>query len=50
VTALQPPGHSSAYDPRLTAVPALGEHTEAILEDLGYSEAEIAEFRTALAI
>ncbi|MEC7606286.1 MAG: CaiB/BaiF CoA-transferase family protein, partial [Pseudomonadota bacterium] len=50
VTALQPPGHSSAYDPRLTAVPALGEHTEAIMEDLGYSEAEIAEFRTALAI
>ena len=50
VTALQPPGHSRGYDPRLTAVPALGEHTEAILEDLGYSEAEIAEFRTALAI
>ncbi len=50
VTALQPPGHSSAYDPRLAAVPALGEHTGAILEDLGYSEAEIAEFRTALAI
>ena len=50
VTALQPPGHSSAYHSRLAAVPALGEHTEAILEDLGYSEAEIAEFRTALAI
>ena len=50
VTALQPPGHSSAYDPRLTAVPALGQHTESILEDLGYSKAEIAEFRTAMAI
>lgn len=50
VTALQPPGHSSAYDPRLTPVPALGQHTESILEDLGYSKAEIAEFRTAMAI
>ena len=50
VTALQPPGHSSAYDPRLTAVPALGQHTESILEDLGYSKAEIAEFRTAMVI
>ncbi|MEC7078841.1 MAG: CaiB/BaiF CoA-transferase family protein, partial [Pseudomonadota bacterium] len=50
VTALQPPGHSSAYDPRLTAVPALGQHTESILEDLGYSKAEIAEFRTAMTI
>ncbi|MEC7126995.1 MAG: CoA transferase, partial [Pseudomonadota bacterium] len=47
---LQPPGHSSAYDPRLTAVPALGQHTESILEDLGYSKAEIAKFRTAMAI
>ena len=50
VTALQPPGRSSAFDPRLTAVPALGQHTESILEDLGYSKAEIAEFRTAMAI
>ncbi|MEC8331983.1 MAG: CaiB/BaiF CoA-transferase family protein, partial [Pseudomonadota bacterium] len=50
VTALQPPGHSSAYDPRLTAVPALGQHTESILEDLGYSKAEIAELRTAMTI
>ena len=50
ITALQPPGHSSAYDPRLTEVPALGQHTESILEDLGYSKAEIAEFRTAMAI
>ena len=50
VTALQPPGHSSAYDPRLNAVPALGQHTESILEGLGYSKAEIAEFRTAMAI
>ena len=50
ITALQPPGHSSAYDPRLTEVPALGQHTESILEDLGYSKAEIAQFRTAMAI
>jgi crotonobetainyl-CoA:carnitine CoA-transferase CaiB-like acyl-CoA transferase len=27
--------------------PALGEHTEAVLAEIGYSEAEIAELRDA---
>ncbi len=50
ITALQPPGHSSAYDSKLSAVPALGQHTDVVLKGLGYSGAEIAEFRSALAI
>jgi len=50
VTALQPPGCSSAYDSKLSAVPALGQHTDIVLKDLGYSGAEIAEFRSTNAI
>lgn len=37
---LRPPAGSSAFEPRLAAVPALGEHTEAILSELGYSPPE----------
>jgi crotonobetainyl-CoA:carnitine CoA-transferase CaiB-like acyl-CoA transferase len=34
----------------MDAVPALGEHTEAILKALGYSDSQIAELRSAHAI
>ncbi len=43
VPALLPPGDSSAYDVRMDAVPNLGEHTDAILSELGYSPARIGE-------
>jgi itaconate CoA-transferase len=39
--ALLPPGTSSAYAPRMDGVPALGQHTEAVLKELGFSAAEI---------
>ena len=47
--ALLPPG---TWDegPRMDAVPALGEHTEAILRELGVSAAAIGELRSAQAI
>ncbi|MCX7143594.1 MAG: CaiB/BaiF CoA-transferase family protein [Proteobacteria bacterium] len=41
IPALLPPG-SWPEDPRLDAVPALGEHTDAILDSLGISAAERA--------
>jgi len=49
VPAMLPPG---TWDtgPRMDPVPALGEHTEAILAELGYSPAEIADLRTRKAV
>ena len=50
VPALLPPGSWQDGDPRMDAVPALGQHTEAILGELGYGAAEIAALRAADAI
>ena len=48
--ALLPPGSWADGDPRLDPVPALGEHTDAILGELGLDEAAIAELRAAQAV
>ena len=40
--ALKPPFNLSGFEPRMDAVPGLGEHSRAILAELGYSEAEIS--------
>lgn len=37
VKAPLPPGVSTAWSPRMDAIPALGEHTRAILTELGYA-------------
>jgi itaconate CoA-transferase len=50
IPALLPPGASSGWDARMDAIPALGEHTEAILSSLGYSSQAIAELKTSKAI
>ena len=50
VPALLPPGSWENADPRMDAVPALGEHTDAILTELGCSGAAIARLREAKAI
>ena len=44
VPALLPPGGIGA-EPRMAPVPALGEHSAALLAKLGYSEADIARLR-----
>jgi itaconate CoA-transferase len=47
IPALLPPGMTDA---RMEAVPALGEHTESILTELGYDSGTIARLRSAGAI
>jgi itaconate CoA-transferase len=37
VPALLPPARSNRYAPRMDAVPAVGEHTEAILREIGHT-------------
>jgi itaconate CoA-transferase len=50
IPALLPPGRTAAYAPRMDAVPGLGQHSEAILRELGWSGAAIEDLRTANAI
>ena len=50
IPALLPPGSWEEGEPRMDAVPALGEHTDAILGALGYSPDRIAKLRSAKAV
>jgi itaconate CoA-transferase len=50
IPALLPPGSWEEGEPRMDGVPALGQHTDAILTEMGYSQDEIASFRLAKAI
>jgi itaconate CoA-transferase len=45
IPALRPPATNDQFDPRMQAVPALGQHSESILLGLGYSDADIAAMR-----
>jgi itaconate CoA-transferase len=50
IPALLPPGRVDSFDARMDPVPAVGEHTEAILRELGRSDADIAALRASGAI
>ena len=50
VPALLPPGSWERGAARMDAVPALGQHTDAILTAMGYSNAQIATLREEAAI
>jgi len=43
--ALLPPGVNSSYGYRMDPVPAVGEHSEAILRELGRGDADVARLR-----
>jgi len=43
--AMLPPGTSNAFTPRMDAVPALGEHSVAILAELGYSSLAVQQMQ-----
>jgi len=42
IKALLPPGVPESFDPRMDPIPAIGQHTDAILGELGYDAAAIA--------
>jgi len=50
VPSLIPPGSNSAFEPRMDAVPGLGQHTEQLLKELGLGTERIEEMRAAGAI
>ncbi len=39
--ALLPPGRNEAFTPRMDPIPALGQHTDALLAELGYAPGDI---------
>ena len=45
VTALLPPPVIAGYDPPMGAIPGLGQHTDAVLAELGLDKEEIAALR-----
>ncbi|MEU7811687.1 CaiB/BaiF CoA-transferase family protein [Pseudonocardia sp. NPDC049154] len=47
VTSLLPPPIIRGHEPRMGALPAIGEHTDAVLADLGYREADRAALHAA---
>lgn len=50
IAALLPPGRNNAFDYRMDPVPAVGQHTETILQEIGLSSAVIAAMRQTKAI
>ena len=50
IPALLPPGMPASFDARMDDVPALGQHAEAILAELGYASDKIARLRADAAI
>ena len=48
--ALLPPGRNSAFDYRMDPIPKVGEHTDAILQELGLSKEAVQALRAAQAI
>lgn len=50
IPALLPPGLNNSYDYRMDAIPAVGEHTDSILKELGIPGDEIAQMRSSGAI
>jgi itaconate CoA-transferase len=50
IPALLPPGLNDSYDYRMDAIPAVGQHTDAILTEIGISVNVITEMRSNGAI
>ena len=47
IAALKPPFNLDSFEPRMDALPAVGEHSRAILAELGFTAAEINAMKDA---
>ena len=47
IDAMKPPFNLDGFEPRMDAVPALGEHSRTILADLGFTSMEIQQMERA---
>jgi itaconate CoA-transferase len=50
VPAMLPPGKTNAFSPRMDPVPRVGEHSESILREFGWSPTDVARLRQIGAI
>lgn len=50
IPALLPPGADRSDDVRMDAVPGLGQHTDALLYELGFTDADVRSWRDARVI
>jgi len=50
IPALKPPAGLDGVEPRMDPVPALGEHTDVVLRELGYTSEAIAGLRAEGAV
>jgi itaconate CoA-transferase len=46
IAALKPPFNLDGFEPRMDAVPGLGEHSRAVLSELGFSSREIEHMKS----
>jgi crotonobetainyl-CoA:carnitine CoA-transferase CaiB-like acyl-CoA transferase len=50
IKAMLPPGVPESIEPRMDPVPSVGQHTDAILSELGYDRTTIAKLRSQGAV
>jgi itaconate CoA-transferase len=50
IKAMLPPGVPESFEPRMDPVPSVGQHTDAILSELGYDRTTIAKLRSQGAV
>ena len=50
ILAMRPPGVPESFNARMDPIPAIGEHTDAILGEIGYGKDDIARLRSAQVI
>jgi len=50
ILAMRPPGVPDSFNAHMGPIPSVGEHTDAILAEIGYGETEIARLRSTQTI